>query len=174
MGYAANDIKDLETQLGIHISAYNIFDLPTGRHKNIIEEFYTHQKNKETDEYAAKLTYVNEHLHDFNAFLETQGRYQSARLDAERQAKLEPERMKTALNALNALGFRPEIINNTELNFTYKAAVIKYYPYSGWASGKTIQDGRGLDKLLEQLTYEGPNEYPTFKKSPKGYEQNNE
>jgi hypothetical protein len=172
MGYKATDINNLEKQLGSHISGFNIFDLPAGRHKNIIEEFYVVQKNKDADDYAAKLNYVNEHLHDFNTFLETQGRYKSERLDAERQAQLEPERMKAALKALSDLGFRPEVVNNTEVNFSYKDAIIKYYPYSGWASGKTIKDGRGLKNLLEQLTYEGPNQYPPFEKAPKGYEDN--
>lgn len=171
MAYIANDINELEKQLSSHISGFNIFDLPAGRHKHIIEEFYVVKKNKDADEYGSKLTYANDHLHDFNAFLKTQGSYKSERLDVERQASLEPERMKTALKALSELGFRPEVVNNTELNFTYKDAIIKYFPYSGWASGKTIKDGRGLTNLLQQLTYEGPNQYPPFEKNPKGYEE---
>lgn len=174
MGYIANDINELEKQLGSHISGFKIFDLPAGRHKHIIEEFYVVQKNRDVDDYPSKLIYINEHLHEFNAFLKTQGSYKSDRLDAERQANLEPERMKIALKALIELGFRPEVVNNTELNFIYKDALIKYFPYSGWASGKSIKDGRGLKNLLEQLTYEGPNHYPPFEKNPKGYEGNAE
>lgn len=37
------------------------------------------------------------------------------------------------------------------IEFEYKGHIVKYFPYSGWATGKTIKDGRGLDNLLKQL-----------------------
>jgi hypothetical protein len=108
-------------------------------------------KQPDKDEFEQKLRYTAGHLHDFNTFLERQGKYKSDRLDAERQAALEPERTKTAIKSLAELGFRAQIVSNTEINFLYKGATIKYFPYSGWASGKTIKDGRGLKNLLNQL-----------------------
>lgn len=54
MAYIANDINELEQQLGSHMSGFHIFDLPAGRHKHIIEEFYVVQKNKDADAYGSK------------------------------------------------------------------------------------------------------------------------
>lgn len=73
------------------------------------------------------------------------------RLDIERQNKLEPIRLRTAINEIQKLGLT--ILNCTDkmIEFEYKGSNIKYYPYSGWATGKTIKDGRGLYNLLKQL-----------------------
>ena len=74
-----------------------------------------------------------------------------ARLDTKRQNKLEPIRMRTAINEIQKLGLT--ILNCTDkmIEFEYKGSNIKYYPYSGWATGKSIQDGRGLKNLIKQL-----------------------
>lgn len=74
-----------------------------------------------------------------------------ARLDIERQNRLQPERMKHAIAKIESLGY--EIIANTEteIQFIHNGKVVKFYPYSGWATGATITDGRGLQKLLNQL-----------------------
>ncbi len=37
------------------------------------------------------------------------------------------------------------------IEFDFNGSKIKFYPYSGWATGKTIKDGRGLENLLKQL-----------------------
>jgi hypothetical protein len=74
-----------------------------------------------------------------------------ARLDKERQQKLEPLRMNTAVEKITALGLKIEKKTSTFLQFEYKGSLITYFVYSGWASGKTIKDGRGLDNLLNQL-----------------------
>ena len=39
------------------------------------------------------------------------------------------------------------------IEFEYKGHIVKYFPYSGWATGKTITDGRGLMNLSNQLKY---------------------
>lgn len=74
-----------------------------------------------------------------------------ARLDTERQQRLEPTRMEYAIKKLTELGFTPEKVGGTQLTFIYKGATIRLFPYSGWHTGKTIQDGRGIEKLLKQL-----------------------
>ena len=28
---------------------------------------------------------------------------------------------------------------------------VKFFPYSGWHTGKSIKDGRGIENLLKQL-----------------------
>ena len=73
-----------------------------------------------------------------------------ARLDQDRQKDLEPKRIIKAIKELKALDLNPRAVGN-ELQFEYKGSVVKFYPYTGWASGKTIKDGRGLDHLLNQL-----------------------
>jgi len=80
--------------------AFNIFDLPEGRHRAIVEEFYVVQGKSDSHDFSDKLRYINANLPEFNKFLETQGRYKSERLDIERQAELEPERVKTAIQTL--------------------------------------------------------------------------
>lgn len=73
------------------------------------------------------------------------------RLNTERQNKLEPIRLRTAINEIQKLGIT--IINYTDkmIEFEYKGQPVKYFPYSGWATGKTIKDGRGLENLINQL-----------------------
>jgi hypothetical protein len=75
-------------------------------------------------------------------------------LNAERQAQLEPSKTDTAIKAIKDVGIAIEVLSNTEIDFIYKGATIKYFPYSGWASGKTIKGGRGLKNLLSQLNLE--------------------
>lgn len=74
-----------------------------------------------------------------------------SRLNIQRQNKLEPIRMRTAINEIQRLGLT--ILNCTDkmIEFEYKGQPIKYFPYSGWATGKTIQDSRGLKNLIKQL-----------------------
>jgi len=48
-------------------------------------------------------------------------------------------------------GYPITYLDETRLEFVYKGETIKFYPYSGWHTGKTIKDGRGLQKLLNQL-----------------------
>lgn len=72
------------------------------------------------------------------------------RLDQERQQELEPERIQHAVKKIAALGYEVKA-DSTKCWFTFKGHQIIFFPYSGWASGKTIKDGRGLQNLLKQL-----------------------
>jgi len=74
-----------------------------------------------------------------------------ARLDHDRQKKLEPQRMNIAVGQIQKLGFEPTILDSTKLSFEYKGNKITYFPYSGWHTGKGITDGRGLKRLLNQI-----------------------
>lgn len=73
------------------------------------------------------------------------------RLDIERQNKLEPIRLRTAINEIQKLGLRIANCTDKMIEFEYKGHPVKYFPYSGWATGKTIKDGRGLKNLIKQL-----------------------
>ncbi len=74
-----------------------------------------------------------------------------ARLDTERQARLEPERIAYAVAQLEGRGYEITYRDGTRIEFTHKGKTVKFFPYSGWATGKTIRDGRGLKNLLKQL-----------------------
>ncbi len=76
------------------------------------------------------------------------------RLDIDRQNNLEPKRMLYAKSELEKLGYNVEVESNFLLKFMHKDSEIQLFPYSGWHSGKTIKDGRGLNKLLKQLNRE--------------------
>lgn len=76
----------------------------------------------------------------------------SNRLDSQREEKLQPKRVEYARTQIESLGY--EIISETKtyLMFMYNGSTIRLFPYSGWHTGKTIKDGRGIDKLLKQIT----------------------
>lgn len=61
--------------------------------------------------------------------------------------------MKESKQKIESLGFTTE--ENTQqkcLEFIFKGSRIKYYPKKQWFTGKTVEDGRGLENLLSQLT----------------------
>jgi len=145
------NIEDLHQKIIDQIKAFHIYDIPEGRHDELIDEFYKNNAG-EGASLLEKLQFIWSNLHSFNAFLSTKERYKPTRLNTERQAKLEPERTEEAIKALNELGFDVVVVNKNEINFSYKGSLIKYFPYSQWASGKTINDGRGLNNLLKQLS----------------------
>lgn len=75
----------------------------------------------------------------------------SNRLNQEREKKLEPKRIDKAVSELKKRGF--EVVSDSQVvAFYFKGSCIRYFAYSGWASGKTIKDGRGLKRLLNQLS----------------------
>ena len=74
----------------------------------------------------------------------------SNRLNQEREMTLLPKRMEFALAELKKLGF--ETINDkVVIEFIFHGSKVLFYPYSGWHTGKTIEDGRGWDHLMKQL-----------------------
>lgn len=75
----------------------------------------------------------------------------SNRLDQEREARLQPKRMKYAIEQIEKLGYIVIQLSDTQLWFEYEKESVVFYPYSGWHTGKSIKDGRGIDKLLKQI-----------------------
>jgi hypothetical protein len=75
----------------------------------------------------------------------------SNRLDQEREKKLQPTRVQHALKKLFEIGIEPITIDSTKIVFEFKGEKIQFFPYSGWHTGKSIKDGRGLKNLLKQL-----------------------
>jgi predicted nucleotidyltransferase len=74
----------------------------------------------------------------------------SNRLDKDREAELQPKRMEYAIDKLNSI-VSLTLITDTEIQFYWKGELVKFFPYSGWHTGKSIKDGRGLQNLLKQL-----------------------
>ncbi len=76
----------------------------------------------------------------------------SKRLDQEREAILQPQRIDYAVKALADIGIESRKVDNTELEFTLPNGVKgKLFAYSGWWSAKGIGDGRGIYNLIQQL-----------------------
>lgn len=74
-----------------------------------------------------------------------------SRLDTERQERLEPKRMDVARKKIEELGYDIFFSDEKVLTFIHKGQAVQYFPYSGWHTGKSIKDGRGLNNLLKQL-----------------------
>ena len=74
-----------------------------------------------------------------------------ARLNIERQSRLEPVRLEHAVKRIQELGFEVIQRDNIQIQFIHRGHVVTFFPYSGWATGKSIKDGRGLERLLKQL-----------------------
>ena len=68
----------------------------------------------------------------------------------ERRNQLEPERFAWAQKKLIDLGYETEIIGK-EIRFTHKGETVKFFPFTGWFTGKSVKDGRGVNNLLKQL-----------------------
>lgn len=76
----------------------------------------------------------------------------SKRLDKEREARLQPERMEYATRALHGAGIKNVFaVSDSCLEFDFNDQKVRFFPYSGWHTGKSIKDGRGLHNLLNQI-----------------------
>ena len=73
------------------------------------------------------------------------------RLDIERQNTLQPKRKEYCKEQITKLGYVINYESETELVFDFMGHPVKLFPYSGWHTGRTIIDGRGLVKLLRQI-----------------------
>jgi hypothetical protein len=74
-----------------------------------------------------------------------------SRLNEDRKIELEPKRIYHAIACIAKLGFEVTKVSDTEINFEFNGCKVYFFPYSGWHSGQSIKDGRGLQKLLNQL-----------------------
>ncbi len=73
------------------------------------------------------------------------------RLDIETQTELEPKRIAYAKEKITALGYDIFFENETSLKFLFKGKKVVLFPYSGWHTGASIKDGRGIENLLKQI-----------------------
>lgn len=64
----------------------------------------------------------------------------------------EPNRIFFAMNELIRLGYSPTFhAAEKYIEFKFKGCPVRFYPFTGWATGMTIKDGRGLCNLLKQI-----------------------
>lgn len=75
----------------------------------------------------------------------------SNRLNQEKQEKEAPRRMEYAEDQITTLGYEIDMKTNTSLMFKFKGENVVIYPYSGWFTGKSVTDGRGIANLLKQI-----------------------
>lgn len=72
-------------------------------------------------------------------------------LDKNKRISLEPERMDSTKKALMQFGAVIHFENEFELRFMFKGSEVRFFPYTGWHTGKSINDGRGYRNLIKQL-----------------------
>ncbi|MCW8314184.1 hypothetical protein K7A41_23360 [Sphingobacterium sp. InxBP1] len=75
----------------------------------------------------------------------------SNRINQEREKELEPKRLEFAKNTLESLGYTVDVVSKKEIQFYHDGDLVRLFPYSGWFTGKSVIDGRGINKLLNQL-----------------------
>lgn len=69
----------------------------------------------------------------------------------ELRAEKEPDRFEYAKQELAKLGIGIVAETDTSLQFNFKGETIVLFSYTGWHTGKSIKDGRGIKHLLKQL-----------------------
>ena len=69
----------------------------------------------------------------------------------ETKDKQQKERTEYAIKLFENHNIEYKIVNETEMEINYKNGKIKFYPRTGWHTGKGIKDGRGIKKLLKQI-----------------------
>lgn len=74
-----------------------------------------------------------------------------ARQDIDRQIEMEPKRISYAKEEITKLGYEIIYEDAKKIKFNFKNEPVTLYPYSGWFTGKTVNDNRGIEKLLNQL-----------------------
>ncbi len=71
-------------------------------------------------------------------------------IDKDKKIELQPGRMEYAIKELSSIVSLTSI-TETEIQFYWKGELVRFFPYTGWHSGKTIVDGRGIHNLIKQL-----------------------
>jgi hypothetical protein len=72
-------------------------------------------------------------------------------IDKTKKIALEPHRVEYAISKLTELGFEVNHETDTTITIMFNDSMVKLFPYTGWFTGKTVKDGRGIDNLIKQL-----------------------
>ena len=65
--------------------------------------------------------------------------------------ELEQKRMEYGEWQIIEAGYDVSKINRSKLQFEFKEETVYYFPYTGWFSGKSVRDGRGIKNLIKQI-----------------------
>ncbi len=66
--------------------------------------------------------------------------------------KKEQERRKEfAMIHLDKAGIELTYESDSEINFIHNGHTVKFFPLTGWFTGKSVKDGRGLKNLLKEI-----------------------
>lgn len=68
-----------------------------------------------------------------------------------KRRELLPERMAHAKKRIAMAGYAFTCPDDMSISFMYKCCPVRFYPYTGWFTGKSVKDGRGLQNLLDQV-----------------------
>jgi hypothetical protein len=69
----------------------------------------------------------------------------------EKRRRLQPSRIKGTQEELESWGYVVTRVNDTLLTFVHEGHLVRFWPYTGWHSGKSIKMGRGFENLIKQL-----------------------
>lgn len=72
-------------------------------------------------------------------------------LRKKRRANKEGCRMDFAIKQLTELGYKVTTEQNHAISIIFKGERVMVYPYTGWFTGKTVKDGRGIKNLLKLI-----------------------
>lgn len=72
-------------------------------------------------------------------------------MNQESKKEIQEKRVQSCEHALIDLGVEIHHRSKTEIRFMHKGHEVKFFPYTGWHTGKSIKDGRGFNKLTKQL-----------------------
>lgn len=72
-------------------------------------------------------------------------------LRKERRANKEGGRIDYAIKQITGIGYAVAMEGNNAISFTFKGERVMVYPYTGWFTGKTVKDRRGINNLLKQI-----------------------
>lgn len=70
----------------------------------------------------------------------------------DRRNAYKEERMIHAIKRISREGYTVRQVDDLTLLFMFHAEPVRFYPYTGWATGKSIEDGRGLQRLIDQIS----------------------
>lgn len=72
--------------------------------------------------------------------------------DQGRREQLQPDREVYAIDKLTKAGIEISHVDKVKVQFMFKGHIVTHFFYTGWHTGKTIKDGRGIHELIKQVT----------------------
>lgn len=64
---------------------------------------------------------------------------------------VQASRVDYAISELADIGIDVHYKDNFKIKFLYQGHEVTFFPFTGWATGKSIRDGRGIQNLIKQL-----------------------